>query len=112
MSSKKVNEKSQATKKMVRITIEVKKEIAEKYEGGMRIQDLADAYHMPKTTVSTIVKNTDVIKSANVAEGVKSLTKQRFPKFYWKGTLLPNNNISSCFLLSSILVDTQFFSAR
>jgi hypothetical protein len=36
MSSKKVNEKSQATKKMVRITMEVKKEIAEKYEGGMR----------------------------------------------------------------------------
>ena len=74
MSSKKVNEKSQATKKMVRITIEVKKEIVEKYEGGMHIQDLADAYPMPRTTVSTIVKNKDVIKSANVAKGVKSLT--------------------------------------
>ena len=46
MSSKKVNDKSQAAKKMVRITIEVKKEIVEKYECGMCIRDLADAYHM------------------------------------------------------------------
>jgi hypothetical protein len=80
MSSKKVNEKSQATKKMVRITMEVKKEIVEKYEGGMRIRDLAAAYHMPRMTVSTIVKNKDFIKSANVAKGVKSITKQRSGK--------------------------------
>jgi Mor family transcriptional regulator len=71
MSSKKVNKKSQATKKMVRSTMKVKKEIVEKYEGGMRIRDLAAAYRMPRTTVSTIVKNKDVIKSANVAKGVK-----------------------------------------
>jgi hypothetical protein len=77
MSSKKGNEKSQATKKMVRITMEVKKKIVEKYEGGMRIRDLAAAYRMPRTTVSTNVKNKDVIKSANVAKGVKSITKQR-----------------------------------
>ena len=63
MSSKKANEKSQA--KMVRITIEMKKEIVERYEGGMHIQDLAGAYRMPKMTVSTIVKNKDVIKWAN-----------------------------------------------
>jgi hypothetical protein len=80
MSSKKVNEKSQAMKKMVRITMEVKKEIVEKYEGGMCIRDLAAAYCMPRTTVSTIVKNKDVIKSANVAKGVKSITKQRSGK--------------------------------
>jgi hypothetical protein len=80
MSSKKVNEKSQATKKMVRITMEVKKEIVEKYEGGIRIWDLAAAYCMPRTMVSTIVKNKDVIKSANVAKGVKSITKQRSGK--------------------------------
>jgi hypothetical protein len=80
MSSKKVNEKSQATKKMVRITMEVTKEIVEKYEGGMHIRDLAAEYRMPRTTVSTIVKNKDVIKSANVATGVKSITKQRAGK--------------------------------
>jgi hypothetical protein len=43
MGSKKVNEKSQATKKMVRITMDVKKEIVERYEGGMHIRDLAAA---------------------------------------------------------------------
>jgi Mor family transcriptional regulator len=57
LSSKKVNEKNQAAKKMVRITMEVEKEIVEKYESGMRIRDLAAAYRMPRTTVSTIVKN-------------------------------------------------------
>jgi Mor family transcriptional regulator len=76
MSSTKVNERSQAKKKMVRIAMEVKKEIVEKYEVGMRIRDLAAAYCMPRTTVSTIVKNKDIIKSANVAKGVKSITKQ------------------------------------
>jgi hypothetical protein len=65
---------------MVRITMEVKKEIVEKYEGDMRIQDLAAAYCMPRTTVSTIVKNKDVVNSANVAKGVKSITKQRSGK--------------------------------
>jgi hypothetical protein len=80
MSSTKINEKSQATKKMVRITMEVKKEIVETYEGGMRIRNLAAAYRMPRTTVSTIVKNKDAIKSVNVAKGVKSITKQRSRK--------------------------------
>ena len=112
MRSKKDNEKSQATKKMVKITIEGKKEIVEKYEGDMRIRDLADAYCMPRTTVSTFVKNKNVIKSANVAKKMKWLTIQRFPKFYWKRTLLPNNNISSSSLLSTILVGTRLFSAR
>jgi hypothetical protein len=35
---------------------------------------------MPRMMVSTIVKNKDVIKSANVAKGVKSITKQRSGK--------------------------------
>jgi hypothetical protein len=38
MSFKKVNEKSQATKNMVRITMEAKKDTVEKYEGGIRIR--------------------------------------------------------------------------
>ena len=73
----------------------------------MRIRDLADTYCMPRMTIFTIVKNKDVIKSANVAKGMKLLTKQRFLKLYWLGTLLPNNNISaSSSLLSTILVGT------
>jgi hypothetical protein len=56
--------------------MEVKKEIVEKYEGGIHIRDFAVAYHMQRT-VSKIVKNKNVIKSANVAKGLKSITKQR-----------------------------------
>jgi hypothetical protein len=63
---------------MVRITMEVKKDIVKKYEGGMRIW--AAAYRMPRTTACTIVKNKDIIKSANVVKGVKSITKQRSRK--------------------------------
>jgi hypothetical protein len=82
MSSKKVNEKSQATKKMIRITMEVKKRDCWKVWRwhGMRIQNLVAAYRMPRTTVSRIVKNKDIIKSANIAKGVKSITKQRSGK--------------------------------
>jgi hypothetical protein len=47
----------------------------------MRIRDLAAAYRMPRTTVSTTVKNKDVIKFANVPKGVNSITKQRSEKF-------------------------------
>jgi hypothetical protein len=57
-----------------------KKEIVGKYEGGMHIRDLAAAYRMQRTTVSTIVKNKDVIKSANVVKGLNSITKQRSGK--------------------------------
>lgn len=77
MNCKKANGKQQKTKKMTRITMELKKEKVEKYEGGMRIRDLTVAYRIPKTTISTIVKNKDIIKSANVAKGVKSISKQR-----------------------------------
>ncbi|GLV40840.1 hypothetical protein CBL_10015 [Carabus blaptoides fortunei] len=63
------NKNRDAVEEMVqavtKITMEVKKEIVEKYESGIRIWDLAAAYRMPRTTISTIVKNKDVIKSAN-----------------------------------------------
>lgn len=61
MSFKKRNEKNQATKKL--IILKEKKEIVENYKGGMRMRDLAVAYHMPRTTS----------KSPNVDE----ISKQR-----------------------------------
>ena len=70
MSSKKVKEKSQATMKMVRITIEVEKRLLK----NLKVACVSGTW----LTVSTIVKNKDVIKLANVAQGVKLLTKQRF----------------------------------
>ena len=56
MSSKQANEKSQVTKKMVRITIEVKKRNCRK---NMKVHCVSGTW---LTTVSTIVKNKDIIK--------------------------------------------------
>ncbi|XP_064107221.1 tigger transposable element-derived protein 1-like [Macrobrachium nipponense] len=66
-------------RKAVRTTIELKKEIIEKYERGSRVTDLASQFNLPRSTISTFLKHREVIKSASVAKGVKSLTKQRPP---------------------------------
>lgn len=42
----------------------------EKYEGGMSTRDLTAVYCMPRTTISTFMKNKDIIKFVNVAEGL------------------------------------------
>ncbi|XP_066937240.1 putative CENPB DNA-binding domain-containing protein 1 [Macrobrachium rosenbergii] len=66
-------------RKTVRTTIELKKEVIEKYERGIRVTDLALEYRLPRSTISTFLKNKEAIKSASVAKGVTSLTKQRPP---------------------------------
>lgn len=70
---------SKQKKKVVRTTIELKKEIIGKYERGTRVSDLAVQYNMAKSTISTFLKHKDVIKKADVAKGVKGITKQRPP---------------------------------
>ncbi|XP_013367911.1 PREDICTED: zinc finger and SCAN domain-containing protein 29 isoform X2 [Chinchilla lanigera] len=74
--NKKVQSKS-GKKVLKKITIELKKEIVEKHERGVRVTDLASEYKMAKSTISTILKNRDAIKGADVAKGVTTLTKQR-----------------------------------
>ena len=64
-------------RKVVKRTIEVKKEIAAKYESGVRVSDLATQFGMAKSTISTILKNKEVIKAADVAKGVTVITIQR-----------------------------------
>ena len=49
----------QGKRKVVRKTIEVKKEIIAKHENGIRVSDLAVQYGMAKSTVCTILKNKD-----------------------------------------------------
>ncbi|XP_010623133.1 zinc finger and SCAN domain-containing protein 29 isoform X3 [Fukomys damarensis] len=72
------NVQSKNGKKVLKkITIELKKEIVEKHEHGIRVTDLASEYKMAKSTISTILKNKDAIKGADVAKGVTVLTKQR-----------------------------------
>ncbi|XP_063089639.1 tigger transposable element-derived protein 1-like isoform X2 [Cavia porcellus] len=92
MASKKVQSKYCGRKKVLssndvqskngkkilkKITIELKKEIIRKHEGGIRVTDLACEYKVAKSTISTILKNKDAIKRADVAKGVTTLTKQR-----------------------------------
>ncbi|XP_040261456.1 uncharacterized PPE family protein PPE13-like [Bufo bufo] len=75
---KKVQSSSKGDSKVVKkITIELKKEIIEKHDRGIRVTDLASEYKMAKSTISTILKNKAAIKGADVAKGVTMLTKQR-----------------------------------
>ena len=64
-------------KKNVRRTIQIKKKIITKHENGVRLPDLAAEYDMAKSTISTIIKNKEVIKGAGFAEGVTVISKQR-----------------------------------
>nr|XP_053640973.1 tigger transposable element-derived protein 1-like [Cherax quadricarinatus] len=61
----------------VRITIEMKKEIIDKYESGVRVADLARLYKKPKSTIATIVGNRKAIKEAVLAKGLTVFSKQR-----------------------------------
>ena len=60
-------------------TVEMKKELITKWEKGTRVSDLAVQYVAAKSTISTILKNREAIKVADVAKGVKSLTSKRLP---------------------------------
>uniref|UniRef100_UPI00358F4F24 tigger transposable element-derived protein 1-like n=1 Tax=Myxine glutinosa TaxID=7769 RepID=UPI00358F4F24 len=77
MAPKKSSEGNKNKRKAVRTTIEVKKQLIAKHEGGMRVMDLAAMFEMPKSTVCTILKNKEVIKAADVAKGVTTLTPRR-----------------------------------
>ncbi|KAM6467107.1 uncharacterized protein PHA67_012646 [Liasis olivaceus] len=67
--------KNKALKK--KVTIELKKDIIEKHDRGIRVTDLASEYKMAKLTISTILKNKDAIREADVAKGVTILTRKR-----------------------------------
>ncbi|XP_059558184.1 tigger transposable element-derived protein 1-like isoform X1 [Myotis daubentonii] len=76
MGPKKVSD-TKVKRKVVRTTIELKKEIIANYDKGVRVSDLATKYGMAKSTISTILKHKEAIKKADVAKGVTVLTKQR-----------------------------------
>ena len=72
MSAKKssCNSTGKKKRKVVRTTIELKKEIVTKIENGVRVYDLAAQYNMARSTISTFLKNEEVLKAADVANGV------------------------------------------
>ena len=80
MDHKKSNSNStgKEKRKVMRTTIELKKEIFAKFEHGVYVSDLAAQYNMAKCTISTFVKNKEATKAADVAKGVTIVhSKQR-----------------------------------
>ena len=77
MAPKKVTNVEKPKRKIIMTTVEMKKELITKWLKGTRVSDLAVQYGMAKLTISTILKNREAIKAADVAKGVKSLTSKR-----------------------------------
>jgi hypothetical protein len=74
MAPKKVTRGEKPKRKIVICTIEMKKKLITKWESGTCLSDLAVEYGMAKSTISTILKNKEDIKAANMAKEVKTLT--------------------------------------
>ncbi|XP_067127449.1 tigger transposable element-derived protein 1-like [Centruroides vittatus] len=77
MAPEKVFRASSPLKKKARNTIELKKEIIEKYESGIKIAEISLMYEKSPSTICSIVLKKEAIKEANVAKGVNVITKQR-----------------------------------
>ena len=58
------------------ITVEVKKEIIEKYERGMRVADIARFYNKSTSTICTVLKKKEEIRGLDAAKGVMRVSKQ------------------------------------
>ena len=56
-----------AKRKLVRRTVQVKKETIAKHENGVCVSDLAAEHGKTKSNISTTIKNNEVIKGADVA---------------------------------------------
>ncbi|GFT43923.1 tigger transposable element-derived protein 1 [Nephila pilipes] len=75
MDRKKVCEKSSAKKKMM--SIELKHEIIEKHEQGVRVVDLSRQYGRSTSMICTVLKQKESIKSVTPAKGLKIISKLR-----------------------------------
>jgi hypothetical protein len=73
----KKNVEKEGGKKKEMITVEVKKEIIEKHERGMRVADIARFYKKSTSTICTILKKKEEIRGLRVAKGVTRVSKQR-----------------------------------
>uniref|UniRef100_A0A8C8VHY4 HTH CENPB-type domain-containing protein n=1 Tax=Pelusios castaneus TaxID=367368 RepID=A0A8C8VHY4_9SAUR len=66
-----------AEKKKRMMCIELKKEIIEKHDQGVRVVDLAKQYECSTSTICTLLKQKESIKAIMPAKGVKIFSKQR-----------------------------------
>ncbi|XP_068225683.1 putative CENPB DNA-binding domain-containing protein 1 [Palaemon carinicauda] len=57
------------------MTMDLKHEILEKYESGVRVTELAPQYERSTSTICTIIKQKDAIKSTKPSKGVTIFSK-------------------------------------
>ncbi|KAF2361995.1 DDE superfamily endonuclease domain [Trinorchestia longiramus] len=76
---KSVASDSALKRKKEAMTVEIKKEIIDKHENGVRVTELSNIYGRPTSTISTILKKKEEIKKLDVAKGV-TVTSQYRPK--------------------------------
>ena len=60
--------------------MELRKEIIAKFKNGVRVSDPASRYNMAKSTISTFLKKKEVIKAADVANGVTIVHGKQRPQ--------------------------------
>ncbi|UYV64177.1 K02A2.6-like [Cordylochernes scorpioides] len=75
MDRKKVCKKSSAKKKMM--SIELKREIIEKHEQGVRVVDLSRQYGRSTSMICSVLKRKESIKSVTPAKGLMIISKVR-----------------------------------
>jgi len=68
---------SQQNRLRKHINLDIKKEIISKRESGKGVGDLSAEYCMAKSTISTVLKNKEEIKSAQVTKGISRLRSSR-----------------------------------
>jgi Mor family transcriptional regulator len=68
MAPNKVTNVEKPKRKIIMTMVELKKELITKWEKGTGVSDLAVQYSMAKLTISTILKNREAIKAADVAK--------------------------------------------
>ena len=59
------------------ICIELKKEIIEKHDQGVRVVDLTKQYELSTSTICTILKEKGSIKAIMLAKDIKIINKKR-----------------------------------
>ena len=74
------NSTGKGKRKVVRTTIELKKETLAKFENDVRVSDLSAQHNMPKSAISTFLRNKEEIKAADVAKGVTIVHSKPWPQ--------------------------------
>lgn len=77
MGPKKVSAKDNGDRKKRMMSIELKQEIIGKHDRGVRVIELAKIYDRSTSTICTILKQKDAIKSATPAKGTTILSQLR-----------------------------------